>query len=57
MKRRGSYDNIIIRKSKGFDELTPTRKRKAIKRAQRCGCPSCLAWLERNKPPIEGLSK
>lgn len=43
-KRRGSYDRAAI--VKPFDDLTEAQKLRNIRKALRCGCPGCQAWLE-----------
>lgn len=46
-RRHGSYDRVVITKGKSFGAATLAQKDRAIKKAQKCGCPSCQAWLKR----------
>lgn len=48
MKRivfRGSYDRSA--RVRSFDELSDSIKLRYIRKAFKCGCPGCCAWLER----------
>ena len=44
MTIHGSYDKAAIVQS--FYEATEAQQLKSIKRALKCGCPSCKVWLE-----------